>query len=379
MNYLGYVPRRYEICTMPAIREGSSPFREGGSMSADRIDTGKDSDTLAPRLMELVTSSWTAQVVYVAAELGIVDLLVDGPKMADQLAGLTRTHAPSLRRLLRALATIDIVREREDGLFEVTSLGALLGTDAAHSLRHWAIWWGKHLWPVWGNLLFSVRTGTSARKMLLGTEGFEHLQSDPEAAAIFHRAAAEVTRLTSERVVSAYDFAGLKQIVDVGGGCGELLATILRTNRGAQGVLFDLPDAVETARRHLEQLGLAARCTFVAGDFFESVPVGGDTYILKSVIHDWNDTRSRLILENCRRALGCDGRLLLVEEMLPDRLENSPALQAVVRSDLNMLITHAAGERTETDFRLLLRSAGFRMSRVVPAGLTFTVIEAVPE
>ena len=348
-------------------------------MSADSIDTCDDNDSLASRLMELVTCSWMAQAVYVAAELGIAELLAEGPKMADQLAEATGAHAPSLRRLLRALATIDIVRQREDGSFEVTSLGALLGTDAPGSLRHWAIWWGKHLWPVWGSLLYSVTTGESARKHLLGTEGFEHLQRDPEAAAIFHRAAAELTRLTAERVVSAYDFSGLKQIVDVGGGCGELLGSILRANRTAHGILFDLPDAVDAARRKFEELGIASRCEFVAGDFFESIPAGGDAYILKSVIHDWNDARSRLILANCHRALGGDGRLLLVEEMLPDRLENSPAHQAVMRSDLNMLITHAAGERTEPDFRLLLRSAGFRMSRVVPVGMTFTVIEAMPE
>lgn len=348
-------------------------------MCADRIDTCDDNDSLAPRLMELITCSWMAQAAYVAAELGIADLLAEGPQTADQLAEAAGAHAPSLLRLLRALATINLVRQLEDGSFEVTSLGVLLGTDAPSSLRYWAIWWGKHLWPVWGNLLYSVRTGESARKLLLATEGFEHLQRDPEAAAIFHRAAAELTRLTAERVVSAYDFTGLKRIVDVGGGCGELLGSILLANRAAHGVLFDLPHAVDTARRQLAKQGLASRCEFVAGDFFESVPAGGDVYILKSVIHDWNDARSRLILANCHRALGGDGRLLLVEEVLPDRLQNSPVHQAVVRSDLNMLITHAAGERTESDFRLLLRSAGFRLSRVVPAGLTYTVIEAEPE
>jgi SAM-dependent methyltransferase len=329
--------------------------------------------------MEIITSSWTAQAAYVAAELGIADMLAEGPMLADQLAEATGTHALSLRRLLRAMTTINLVRQLENGSFEVTPLGALLGTDAPNSLRYWTIWWGKHLWPLWGSLLYSVRTGDSARKLLLGTEGFEHLQKDPEAAAIFHRAAAELTRLTAERVVSAYDFSGLKRIVDVGGGCGELLASILRANRTVQGVLFDLPHAIDAAQPRLEEFDLDSRCEFVAGDFFESVPVGGDAYILKSVIHDWNDDRSKLILANCHRALGGAGRLLLVEEMLPDRLENSPAHQAVVCSDLNMLITHAAGERTESDFRLLLRSAGFRLTRIVPVGMTYSVIEAEPE
>jgi hypothetical protein len=329
------------------------------------------------RLMELVTSSWMAQAAYVAAELRLADLLANGPLSVERLAELTGANAPTLGRLLRALTTIDICRQLTDGSFEMTAMGSLLAGDDPESLRAWTLWWGKHLWPVWGQLLYSVRTGQSARKLLLGTDGFEHLQNDPEAAAIFNRAAAELTRLAAERIVRAYDFSGMVRIVDVGGGSGQLLTTILQACPATRGVLFDRPHAMEPARERLQQAGLSERCELVAGDFFESIPPCADVYLLKSVIHDWNDEQSRVILENCRRAMPAGtGRLLLMEEMLPDRLDGSPTHQAIVRGDLNMLVALGAQERTEAELRALLESAGFTVSRVIPSGSTFSIVEA---
>ena len=337
-----------------------------------------ESVSLAQRLLECVTSSWMAQATYVAAELRIADLLADGPRTSEDLAAATGAYAPSLHRLLRALTTIDICREREDGSFEITPIGSLLGTDVPGSLRSWTIWWGTNLWQVWGNLLYSVKTGESARKLLTGTDGFKHLEQDPEAAAVFNRALVELTRLVSESVVRTYDFSGLKRIVDVGGGYGELLISILRANPAISGVLFDLPEVIEGGKRRFEEAGLASRCEFLEGDFFESVPGGADAYILKSVIHDWDDKNSERILENCRHAMAEGERLLLVERVLPDRLEVSAAHQAVVRSDLTMLVAHAAQERTEAEIRGLLSSAGFRVTRILPLGMTFSIIEAFP-
>src|SRR5262245_23928286 len=239
-------------------------------------------------LQEMLTSSWMAQALHVAAELRIADLLRDGPHTSDELAATSGADPPSLHRLLRALTTIDVCREREDGSFEVTPTGALLGTDVPGSLRAWTIWWGRYLWPVWGQLLYSVKTGKSARALLIGTKGFEHLAGDPEAAAVFNEALGELTRLTAQSIVRAYDFSGLKRIVDVGGGYGELLASILRAHPGASGVLFDLDHAIGEARRRFQEAGLAERCEFVAGDFFRWLPRGGDAYVLKSVIHDWD-------------------------------------------------------------------------------------------
>jgi SAM-dependent methyltransferase len=344
-------------------------------MSDDRTATA-DRTLLASQLLETITGSWKAQAVHVAAELRLADLLANGPRTSAELAAATGAHAPSLQRLLRALTALDVCRECDDGAFEIAPLGSLLGTDDPDSLRSWAIWWGAHLWPVWGNLLYSVRTGQSARALLTGTDGFKHLERDPEAAAIFNQALVELTRLACAHIVRAYDFTGLRRIVDVGGGYGELLAAILKAQPAAFGVLFDLPHALDGARQRFEKAGLAERCEFVAGDFFASVPDGADAYVLKSVIHDWNDERSRQILASCRRAMGVDARLLLVEQVLPERLEVSATHQALARSDLNMLVAHAAGERTAAELGKLLHATGFTVTRIVPAGPTWSVIEA---
>jgi hypothetical protein len=331
----------------------------------------------AHQLLECITGSWKTQALYAAAELKIADMLANGPRTSEELAAASGAHAPSMHRLLRALATIEICVERKDGSFEITPMGALLGTDATDSLRSWTIWWGMHLWPVWGNLLHSVITGQCARKLVTGTEGFGHLEQDPEAAARFNLAMAELTHLSTESVAESYDFSGLKSIVDVGGGYGELLLTLLKAYPDISGTLFDLPHAMEGARQHFAEAGVISRCDFYAGNFFDSIPGGADAYILKSVIHDWDDDKSRQILENCRQAMGQRGRLLLVEQVLPDHLENSATHQSLMRSDLTMLVAHAAKERTESEFRALLNTAGMRTTRIILANSTFSVIEAV--
>ncbi len=336
-----------------------------GSRQAGMVET----------LLEMINGSWIAQAIAVTAELGLADLLRDGPRTSVDLASATGTDAPSLHRLLRALTTIDICHESEDGRFSITEMGRLLGTESPDSLRSWSMWWGKYLWPVWGNLRYSINTGNSARTLLTGTEGFKHLENDPAAAATFNQALVELTRLTTSGVVRAYDFSSCQLIVDVGGGYGELLAAILTANPKVRGVLFDLPHATEGARHHFEQARLSDRCEFVAGDFFESVPRGADAYVLKSVIHDWNDDKSRAILKTCHAAMNADARLLLVERVLPQRLETSAVHQSAVRSDLTMLVALGAQERTENDFRNLLNSAGFELTRVCPAGIV-CVLEA---
>jgi hypothetical protein len=336
---------------------------------------GLDSEALARQLLAGITSSWVSQAIHVAAELGIADLLHE-PRASAELAERTGTHAPSLHRLLRALTTIDICRERADGSFELTELGAMLKSDHPRSLRSWSRWWGGNLWPAWGNLLYSVRTGRSARAMLSGTEGFQHLERDPESAAVFNQALVELTRLSCASIVQAYDFSALRRIVDVGGGYGELLAAILQAHPATAGVLFDLPHALDGARRHFENAGLADRCEFQAGDFFQSIPAGADAYILKSVIHDWNDERAQQILASCRQAMHGSARLLLIEQVMPDALTSSTGHQSLVRSDLNMLVAHGAGERSETAFRALLDGAGLTLSRIVPVPPTFHVLEA---
>lgn len=335
---------------------------------------------LTERFQAILTGSWKTQALYVAAELRIADLLAAGPRTSADLAASLGTDPQSLHRLLRALSALDMCAERDDGSFALTPLGALLQDESPNSLRAWTMWWGHHLWPVWGNLLYSVKTGKSARKLLFGTDGFGHLQNDPEAAAIFYRVTIELTRLTAQFVMDAYDFSGLKRIADIGGGHGEMLAYVLRANPEACGILFDLAIAVEGAVGNFKNNhpDLDGRCAFVTGDFFGSVPPGADAYILKSVIHDWDDERSSLILANCRRAMTEGAHLLLIEPILPERSEATSLHRTLSQHDLTMLVALGAQERTEREFRGLLKAASLRISKIVPAGPVYSIIECLP-
>ena len=330
------------------------------------------------KLTELVTGATISQAVNVAVELRIADLLASGARDLAELARATSSHAPSLLRLLRALASVELCTERADGSFELSPTGTLLCADAPDSLRSWILWCGRYQWPLWGSLLYSVKTGERARKLLTGTEGFGHLERDAEAAAVFNRAMVEVTRVVANEVVRVYDLAGVRRIVDVGGGYGALLAAILDAHPGIEGVLFDMPHAIEGARVKLAEVGLAERCEFVAGTFFDSVPAGGDAYPLKSVIHDWDDDRSAAILRNCRRAIAPDGKLVLVERIMPARVAASARHQAIARADLNMLVGPGGKERTEAEFRALLDASGFTTARILPTALEYSIVEGIP-
>jgi orsellinic acid C2-O-methyltransferase len=333
-------------------------------------------DAPAARLQSLVKGFWTTQALYVATTLGIPDLLADGPRSSDALANSVGAHPPSLHRLLRALTTIEVVQERSDGMFALLPMGDLLRSDSPTSLRSWTLFIGEYQWQVWGDLLGSVRTGQSARERLFGTKEFEHLERNPELAALFNQAMVELTRLVSAAVVEAYDFTGMKRIMDVGGGYGELLRAILTAHPTAQGILFDMAHAIEQGRGYLETVGVASRCEFVAGDFFASVPSGADAYVLKSIIHDWNDERATAILTACRRAMGPEAKLLLVERVLPERLGTTPADQSLAHTDLNMLVSLAAQERTVADYRKLLEASGLHLNRAIPTQGASTILEA---
>jgi len=239
-----------------------------------------------PEFMRLIHSGAMSQAVSVAAELEIADLLANGRLHVDELARATASHAPSLHRLLRALASLALCTEKEDGSFVLAPMGSLLCTDAPDSLWFWTMLCGRYQWPAWEKLLHSVKTGEST------TQGFGRLRSDPEAARIFNGAMAELTRLSAANIIRAHDFSGAQLIVDVGGGHGALLSAILKARGEAHGILFDLPHALAGARECLENTGLADRCKLLAGDFFESVPSGGNVYILKNVLHDWDDERA---------------------------------------------------------------------------------------
>jgi orsellinic acid C2-O-methyltransferase len=332
----------------------------------------------AAELSRLIANCWISQAICVAARLGIADHLSKHPMSPEDLARVTSTHAPALRRLLKALVTIEVCRECEEDVFGLGRLGKALCTDSFYSARFAAIYCGEHFWQLWGNLLSSIRTGETARRLLMGKEGLDHIEQDQSLADTFNRAMQEQTRRVAKDILAAYDFRGSRQIVDVGGGCGELLAAILGTQPHTTGVLYERAHAVEGARRTLDLRGVGTRCRIVTGDFFKSVPAGGDTYILKSVIHDWDDERSSVILKNCRNAMSKDSKVLLVERIMPERLELSADHRTVAGSDLAMLIGPGGHERTQADFRRILDACELRLTRTVGAGMDFSVIEAVP-
>jgi predicted O-methyltransferase YrrM len=315
------------------------------------------------RIVELVTAGWTTQAVHVAAALGLPRLLADEARTVDDLAVATGAHGPSLLRLLRALVTLDIATEAADGHFGLTSLGVRLGTVGA-----WAIWWGDFAWPEWGRLFESVTTGRQSREF--------SVENDPEAAAVFDRAMAELTRLGAAGIVDSFDFSPFALVADIGGGHGELLATILRAHPGPRGVLFDRPHAAEGARRYLDEVGIADRVEVVTGDVFDGVPGGADAYVLKSVLHDFDDGDASRILAVCRRDMPATATLVVVERVLPDRMEATAEHRSAARSDLHMLVAHGSRERTESEFRHLLAGAGFDLRQVVAAGHGLSVLGA---
>lgn len=332
----------------------------------------------AAEIVDLVHTGSMIQAVYVAAELNIADLLAKGCGDVDELATATNTHAQSLHRLLRALASLGFCVEREDGLFALGPMSGPLRSDASGSLRSWVRWCGKYQWPVWGNLLHSVRTGESARKLVTGSDGFGRLERDAEAATVFNEAMVELTCLVADELVRVCDFAGIRRIADIGGGHGALLAAVLAANPTAQGVLFDRPHAIEGAKAYLARRGVAQRCELAAGDFFARVPAGADVYLLKNIIHDWDDERSLVLLRNCAQALAPTGRLLLIEHVMPCRLDASSCHRAPAWADLTMLLATGGRERTKGEFRALLSASGLILTKIIPTAWAHSVLEAVP-
>jgi hypothetical protein len=330
----------------------------------------------APAIVDLLQRGALAQAAYVAAELGLADHLASRSMQVDELAIATNSHPASLLRLLRALVTLEICAEQDDGTFALGRSGSLLRTDDADSLRSRLLWFGRNQWAVWGQLLQTVRTGETARKRMTGSDGFDMLESDPSAASTFNTGQVQRTRPVAKEVARQYDFSGVKTIVDVGGGHGGLLATVLRNSPGVRGVLVDRPHAIAGARALVEQAGVADRCELLPGDFFDSLPTGADIYLLKNIIHDWDDERASRILHNCHDAMPDSGRLLLVELVLPDRLDASASHRAIVHDDLAMMLGPGGRERNEHEFRKLLRGSGFALTGIKPIGLEFSILEA---
>jgi hypothetical protein len=366
------------MSTVELSFEGDSGALGGGLQGEGQAATQSEPQTQEPTpaaaLTQLVLGCLVSQAVSVAAKLGVADLLAEGPKGADELAEATGAHARSLYRLLRTLATFGVFRELPDARFELTPMSECLRSDAPGTLRDAAIFMGEEWhWRVWGHTIHSVRTGGSAWERAHGSEIFPWFAAHPEESAVFDRAMTSFSNLATAAVVKAYDFKGFDTLVDVAGGHGLLLSEILRANPQLRGVLFDQPHVVEGARTFFASKGLSERCETAGGNFFESVPAGADCYVMKHIIHDWDDERAVSILKNVARAMREGGRLLLVEMVLPPA--NVPHLGKVL--DIEMLTSPGGVERTEEEYRELLDRAGLRLARVVPTESPYSVVEAV--
>lgn len=325
-------------------------------------------------LLDLISGKWLSQAVSACAELGIADILKDGPHAADEIATIAGASPDAMFRLLRALASVGLLSS-EGRRFALTASGNYLRSDVPGSLRGWARFVGHPMtWRPWGDLAHSVRTGTPAFEHVFGVPIFDYLARDPDAAAILNDAMTSVSTADAAAVVQAYDFSPVHTLVDVGGGHGLMLATVLKAHPHMRGVLFELAHAIEGASALLEREGVAPRCEVVSGDFFRSVPEGGDAYLLKLVLHDWDDERALQILCNCQRVMRPNDTLLLVDFVLRAGDERDLGKFA----DLEMLVLNSGGrERTELEFRDLLGKAGFRLTQIVPTVTPKSVIEAV--
>jgi hypothetical protein len=325
------------------------------------------------QLLDVASSFVVTRALSVAAELGVPDLLAGGPRPVEELAAATGTHAPSLRRLLRLLAAAGALTEVEPGSFATTALGDCLRSDQPVSLRSLFRMVGGPLAKVIDELDYTVRTGETADERVLGMGMFDYLAKHPEEGAIFDAAMTDFRRQFTGAVMAAYDFSGIRRLVDVGGGHGFFLTCVLLANPAMTGVLFDQPHVVEGGRAALAEAGLGERCEVVGGDFFVSVPAGADAYLLSWIIHDWDEERGLAILRNCREAIAPDGRLFLLECVLPEGDE--PHFGKV----LDIFLMPLGGiERTEAEYADLLARAGFHLKRVVPTMAPISVLEAEP-
>ncbi|WP_240630786.1 acetylserotonin O-methyltransferase [Mycolicibacterium sp. GF69] len=326
-------------------------------------------------ILEMATGAWTTQTMYVAAKLNVADELAGGPARAADVAERVGADPDALYRLMRALTSNGLLEHRADDTFVLTKVGHALRSDVPDSMRDMVLFIGHPArWEDWGNLLHTVQTGEPSVIKLRGMPYWDYLEKDRDLAQVFNNAMTATSGITNEIALNQYDFTDFKLIVDVGGGHGQLLSTIMLRAPQARGVVYDLPSVVSDADTTFKAAGVSHRCTAESGSFFDRVPEGGDAYVLKNIIHDWDDDESLAILRNIRTAIASNGKLLLLEMVLPDRADAFLGFQL----DLEMLVTLGGRERTRADFAKLLRRAGFRLDRVVGTVTPISIVEASP-
>jgi O-methyltransferase/methyltransferase family protein len=336
-----------------------------------RREPTKNQDPLPPVLFQMASGYWLSQAIYVAAKLGIADLLGNGSQSSAELASATGCDSRSLFRVLRALASAGVFSQTAEDGFALARCGKALRSNVAGSLRSIVITLGEIHYKACGELLHAVLTGSPAFNRVFGASLFEHLQHNPQDGAAFNQGMTDLSSLLAHAVLLAYDFSEVASIVDVGGGQGQLLRSILTLYPGMTGIVFDSSNELHSP---LPLNNKEDRCSFIAGNFFDSVPERADAYVLCGVLHDWNDKLAELILRNCRKAMAKNGRLLIIEAIVPET--NSASFGKLL--DINMMVMTSGRERTESEFRDLLDGGDFKLSRIIPTMAPQSIIEAIP-
>ncbi len=323
------------------------------------------------QLMKFIVGKWISKPIYVAAELGIADMLVEGPKSIEMLAEMSRAHAPTLYRIMRALASVGIFSETGKRSFELTPMAEFLRTGALRSaaLLFNSEWSDK----AWSHLTESVKTGETAFEKAHGMQVSDWIEKNPHAADIFNQANAFKAATSHRAIVDAYNFSEFKILTDVGGGTGALMAEILKENSLLKGIIADVSSVADEAEKMIKSQGLGDRCEVVACDFFKSIPSGSDAYLLSNILHDWPDDLCEKILKNCRNAMNPGAKLLVVEMIIPPG--NDPSIAKLL--DIEMLVITGGKERTESEFKDLLELSGFKFCRIIHAGGDLFMIESI--
>jgi hypothetical protein len=321
---------------------------------------------------QVFAGAWITQAISVASELCISDLLMDGPRTLGELAEKTHARRDSLYRLLRALASVGIFAQDADGRFSLTPLAEMLRSDVPQSQRAKAVMLGGEFHSTWGNLLYSVKTGKQGFQAKFGESFFQYMQGHPDRHQIYDAAMETIHGIETGPMLDAYDFSGVRSVVDIGGGSGQLLDAVLTRYPDLQGTLFDLPAVAERARARISRSGWGSRYRIVGGDFFSSIPPGADVYLMRHVLHDWEDQEAIAILERCREAMGPESMILVIETVIPPG--NTPCSGKWL--DLMMLLV-GGRERTEQEYGSLLWDGGFRVNRIIPTRTDVSIIEGV--
>jgi hypothetical protein len=329
------------------------------------------------RAFQLMSGFRSTQMVRAMAELKIPDMISASPRSADDLAASTGVQADPLRRVMQALVTLGVFIETDDGRFGATAISEWF-RDTPGTLRGAALMLPGESYDAFGALMHSLRTGEPAFVHVYGMTHFEQLARDPERSVIFNAAMQAGTEAVRDVLVAAYDFTGMRSVIDVGGGRGTLIAGILKSNLSLRGAILDLPAGLAEAPEYLKAQGVGERCEVVSGNFFESVPAGHDAYFLKQVLHDWSDEKAIAILSTVRKAMGVGSRLVLVERIMAARAEDSAVARELFMVDVHMLVVLGGRERTVDEFSTLFQEAGLRLTRVIPTASIHNLIEAVP-